>query len=374
MRKEILKPSICCILNHAPHYRHIIFNMMDKELDCSFYIGDAVASPVKQMNYENLNGFEKVFKTKWVLGTSFMWNFGVIRLIFKKFDYFLLIGEPSILSHWIILLIGKVLDKKVITWGHGIKSLEKNRLYWFERLFYRLPHKIFVYGEHAKNNMIELNYKEENIIPVYNSLDYPLQKKLREQTKKTKIFIDHFGNNNPIVIYVGRILFSKKLNILIEALNQLQMNGKAVNLAIVGPEVDDNSIPELIRKFKLEDSVWFYGPCYEEHILAELFTSSDVSVTPGDIGLTAIHSLMYGCPVITHHNVHKHGPEFEVIIEGKTGGFFKEDDVEDLVNKIIHWINVSHNKRQLVRSISKKIIDEKWNPYSQMKIFKQYLK
>ncbi|WP_216628789.1 glycosyltransferase [Maribacter hydrothermalis] len=344
--------------------------MMDEEFNSSFYIGESVASPVKQMNYESLKGFKKTFKTKWILGTTFMWNYGVIRLIFKKFDYYLLIGEPSILSHWVILLIGKILGKKVFTWGHGIKCTEKKKLFWFEKLFYRLPYKVFVYGEHAKNNMIKLNYNKEKIIPIYNSLDYLNQKSIKKESKTTNIFIDHFKNENPVIIYVGRILYSKKLNILIEALDHINKTEKKANLVIVGPEVDDDSIPKLVKKLELENEVWFYGPCYKEKIIAELFANSVVSVTPGNIGLTAIHSLTYGCPVITHHNLHKHGPEFEVIEEGITGSFFKEDNLDDLVFKIKYWLAADANKRLEASVEAEKVIDEKWNPLNQIRIFK----
>jgi glycosyltransferase involved in cell wall biosynthesis len=369
MEKVISKKSLCCILNHAPHYRESIFRMLDDEFNCSFYIGDKVISPVKQMNYKNLKGFKKVFSNKWILGTTFMWNNGVVNLILKKYDFYLLIGEPSILSNWVILIIAKVLNKKVFIWGHGIKDLSKNKNYWFERLFHRLPHKIFVYGDRAKNNMISLNYKEDKIIPIYNSLNYSEQVEIRKNLTSSNIFTSHFKNNYPVVIYVGRILYSKKLNLIVEATNKLIKEGEKINLVIVGPEVDDQSIPKLVEKLNLQQSVWFYGPCYQEKLLAELFYNSNVSVTPGDIGLSAIHSLTYGCPVITHDNLVKHGPEFEVIENNITGSFFKEDNLIDLVEKIKFWINIDNSKKIATKKYAFRLIEEKWNPYNQLNIF-----
>ena len=374
MEKEIAKISLCCILNHAPHYRDSIFGLMDKEFDCSFYIGDKVVSPVKQMDFKKLNGFKKIFRTEWILGTTFMWNHDVVKLIFKKFDFYLIIGEPSIMSNWVILILAKVLNKKVFIWGHGIKDLSKNRLYWFERLFHRLAYKIFVYGNSARNNMISLNYNQEKIIPVYNSLNYSEQIQVRKTTGFSNIFKNYFKNSDPVIIYVGRILFSKKLNLLIEALQMLHENGKKTNLVIVGPEIDDKSIPDLVNKLELEEFVWFYGPCYEEKVLAELFYNANINVTPGDIGLSAIHSLTYGCPVITHNNFHKHGPEFEIIEDEKTGSFFEENNVNDLVDKIKLWIDINEEDKEKTKNYAFKLVKDKWNPINQLEIFNNTFK
>lgn len=57
-------------------------------------------------------------------------------------------------------------------------------------------------------------------------------------------------------------------------------------------------------------------------------------VCPAAVGLTAIHALSYGCPVISNDNVETQMPEFESIVEGETGSLFKENDIEDLVEKL----------------------------------------
>ncbi len=48
----------CCIFNLAAHYRAPIYKLIDKELNCDFFIGDNVKSPMKKMNYPELSGFK----------------------------------------------------------------------------------------------------------------------------------------------------------------------------------------------------------------------------------------------------------------------------------------------------------------------------
>ncbi len=81
----------------------------------------------------------------------------------------------------------------------------------------------------------------------------------------------------------------------------------------------------------------FYGPCYDETVLAELIASANATVAPGMVGLTAMHSLAYGTPVITHDSPMHQSPEWEVITPGRNGGFFENGNVADLARAIREW-------------------------------------
>ena len=95
---------------------------------------------------------------------------------------------------------------------------------------------------------------------------------------------------------------------------------------------------------------------------------ADVSVVPGDIGLSAIHSLTYGTPVVTHNDFTTHKPEFEAIKDGKSGSFYNSGSVADLIEKIRFWSmgdhdEVFHNCRGVISKYynaeyQKKIIDK----------------
>ena len=55
MNKEFYKNRqmthrICGVFYVAPLYRAAIYQMMEKELACDFYIGDKVAAPLKKMD------------------------------------------------------------------------------------------------------------------------------------------------------------------------------------------------------------------------------------------------------------------------------------------------------------------------------------
>ncbi|KPM30355.1 Glycosyl transferase [Croceitalea dokdonensis DOKDO 023] len=346
---------------------------MDKKLDCDFYFGDTLDSPIKKMDYSNLSGFKKEFNTFSFFNTSFKWSNNLLNLAFKPYSVYILTGEPNVLSNWWITIFARFLNKKVFFWTHGIKTKNKQRFWWFERIFYLLPNKILLYGNAAKKNMLELGYPGHKLVVIYNSLNHEKQLKIRKRLMPTTIYIDYFGNNHPTLVYVGRLLKAKKLDQLIMAVALLNNQGHHCNLALIGPKVDVNNIESFLTKQKLSDKVWIYGACYEEEKLGELFYNAAVCVTPGYIGLTAIHSLTYGTPSLTHDNLDEHSPEYEVIVPNKTGGFFKQDDINDLAGTIEYWIGLDADERKNNRTACYGIIDTYWNPSNQVKILESII-
>jgi glycosyltransferase involved in cell wall biosynthesis len=364
--------NICCIFNVASHYRSPIYKLIDQELKCDFFIGDRVEMPLKLMPYNELTGFKKTLKYTPLLG-KFYWQKQSVGLAFLNYKHYIITGEPFCVSTWFILLITKLLGKKTYLWTHGWYGDETPTKKNLKKLFFGLSSKVLLYGDYARNMMIKEGFTPEKLICIYNSLDYDSQIKVRDHLSATAIYSNHFKNNYPVLFYIGRIQKAKKLELLIDALNTLNNKGIKCNLIIIGQETDDTSIQKIVSEYKLDKQVWLYGPCYEENEISELIYNADLCVVPGDIGLTVMHSNVYGTPVVTHNNFSKHGPEFEAITQGITGDFFKEDDLEDLCNKIIAWTNLSADRREFVRQKCYSILHEKYNPHVQINIIKNVL-
>ena len=102
--------------------------------------------------------------------------------------------------------------------------------------------------------------------------------------------------------------------------------------------IDKEELLNLVKSLKLDRQVWFFGACYDESKIAELIFNANVCVSPGNVGLTAIHSLSYGTPVITHDSFSHQMPEFEAIIPNLTGNFFEEGNLQSM-NEVIEKIN-----------------------------------
>ena len=131
-----------------------------------------------------------------------------------------------------------------------------------------------------------------------------------------------------------------------------------------------NKLYEQVRHARLTDQVSFYGPCYGEEELGPLISMAEICVSPGEVGLTCMHAMVYGTPVITHGDADFQGPEFEAIQPGITGCFFCRDNSNALAEAIHSWVNEKKD-RDKVRADCMKTIDEFYNPFYQVKIINQ---
>jgi len=364
-----MKNDICCIFNVAPHYNAPIYRLMDSELNCDFYLGDRLAYPIELMKYDGLKGYKKTLKFFKMFG-DFYWQKGAMSLTLKPYEYYILTGEPYCLSTWVILLLNRLTGKKSIVWTHGWYGNESVLKKIVKKIFFGLSNTVLLYGDYAKKIMITEGFKPDKLIPIYNSLDYNKQIQIREEIKETSIYEDYFSNKNPVLLYIGRIQNRKKVDLLIEALNYLRLNDSPCNLILIGKQTEGTDIEKLVEKYDLEKYVWCYGPCFEEATIGELIYNADLCVVPGDIGLTVMHSFVYGTPVITHNNFPNHGPEFEAIEPHVTGDFYTENSFEDLCLKIKDWISLDVKIRDSIRNKCYETINKKYNPNFQIQILK----
>jgi glycosyltransferase involved in cell wall biosynthesis len=364
-----MKNKICCIFNLAPHYNEPIYQLMDTELGCDFYLGDRVSYPIKLMNYSNLDGYKKSLKYIPLI-KNFYWQKGAVSLAFKNYKHYVITGEPHCLSTWLILVMNRLTGKKTYLWTHGWYGRETVTTKIIKKLFFGLSNKVLLYGNYARKLMIEEGFKPDKLVTVYNSMDIESQLEIRKNLNINLIYKEHFKNSFPVLLYVGRIQKRKKIEILIDALSELHKTGSLYNLIIIGSGEDEKRSKELVSSYGLDQYVWFHGACYDESILGNLIFNADLCVVPGDIGLAVMHSFVYGTPVITHNNFSKHGPEFEAIESNVTGDFFEEGSIDDLCSKIKEWTVVRKENRESIREKCYKVIDVTYNANNQISIFK----
>lgn len=358
------------IFNMAALYRTAIYTEIDRNFDCEWYFSD-MKTDIKWMDLSKLKHVTRL-KTKFF--HSFNWQNRSVKLVFKKdISTIFAIGDPFSISLWAILILNKLLakKKKVYLWTHGWYGRESKIKITIKRVFFDLSNGVFLYGEYARNIMKRNGCKMDNIWIIHNSLDYNRQLKLREHPIDATIYSSHFQNDYPNLIFIGRITEVKKLHMVIEALGILKNMGLHYNFTIIGSGDKEGYLKNLSETLGV--SVWFYGECYDESTNALLLSAADLCVSPGNVGLTAIHSLMFGTPVITHDDFPNQMPEFEAIQKNITGDFFKAGDINSLAEYIRNWF-IAHPDREKVRQACYDVIDESWNPQYQMGVLKKHLK
>ena len=366
--------KLCLIYNFAQHYRTNIFTLIDKEFDCDFVFGDSMGD-VKKMDYSLLGG--KVTENHILRFKGWTYQIGMIKQLRYAYSHYIILGDTHSVSTWLFAILARVFchKKKVYFWTHGWYGKETRFEKILKKVFLRLPNSgIFTYGDYAKKLMKQNGFNEDKIYPIHNSLAYDQQLEIRRTLTKSDVYVKHFKNNNRCLIFVGRLTLVKKLDQILYAMIKSIEKGHQYNLILIGSGEKEEQLKSLTKELGLISSIWFYGPCYNEYELSTLIYNADLCVAPGNIGLTAMHSLVFGTPAITHNDYRWQMPEFEAIKEGVTGIFFERDNINDLSSKIDSWFSQQNYDRESIRKSCMDEIDTNWNPYFQLDLLKRIIK
>ncbi len=366
--------KLCVIYNYAQHYRSNIFTLIDKTFACDWVFGDSMGD-VKKMDCSLLHGNVTETHTKRFVG-GWYWQPEIVSQLFKDYDHYILLGETRALSTWVFCVLARILEpkKRVFFWSHAWYGKETRLEKIVKKLMLRLPNGgVFCYGNYARELMIREGFSPEKLHTIHNSLAYDRQIEVRKSLKTSDIYKERFGNDNKNLFFVGRLTSVKKLDQIIHAMAICSRKNRHYNLTLIGGGSEMERLKHEAEDLGLKNQVWFYGPCYNEVVLSSLIYNADLCVAPGNIGLTAMHSMVFGTPCITHNDFPYQMPEFEAIKEGVTGTFFKRDDVDDLALQMDNWFKSKGAERDAVRKACMQEIDNEWNPYYQIKVLKENL-
>lgn len=360
--------KVCGLFNIAPLYRGGIFRLMDRRLDIDFYFGDRSTGSIALLPEGELTHFAGYLGNRY-RGSKLVWQRGFAAVLRRQYDAYILTGNPGIRSNWIVAVAARLMGRRVVLWGHGMHGNETRSQLVKSKLYFRLANHIMVYGDYARGLMIASGVPSSKISVVYNSLDYANQSRILERIGDRGFIRNYFGNDDPVISFVGRLTPDKSLDMLVNVLKTIPL----CNLILVGDGPAREALERQVHDLRLTDRVWFYGETYDEILIGTILHHSVLCVSPGSIGLTAIHSLMFGTPVVTHDNFAAQGPEFEAITEGLSGGFFRRGNPESLTKVVGQWVEMMSDleKRNTTRAECRKIIDQKYNPEAQIKVIEQ---
>lgn len=356
--------KLCCFFNYAPLYRESIYKAIDDNFDSQFYFGKEVYegknSGIAKLDYSIFKKEPIEFRNKVIL-KHFLWRTKAWRLAFKQFDTFLITGD-FVFSYIPLILGCKLLGKKIYGWGHGIKA-KGGKLHFLNDFLYRNLSGFFTYGEGGKKRLEELGYDSTKIHVIYNSLT----KRIKPMDYESDIYIKHFKNSNPTLLFIGRLTPQKKLDWVIKAVSALG----SCNLMVIGDGACKTELEQLTISLGVQDKVWFFGENYDNELNKEFIYNADICISPGNVGLTALHALEFGTPVISHSDFESQMPEYEVIKQYKTGLLYENNNFEDFCKKIHEWLEFSADKRESIRHNCYTVINDKWNSDYQIELLKR---
>ncbi|MFX0195798.1 MAG: glycosyltransferase family 4 protein [Candidatus Hodarchaeota archaeon] len=385
LEKNKTLPKILHFIWWIPHYRSSIFRKLCQNPNFDFEViagnnsktwGGGMVTSAEEAG--KINGIKwRCVKSKRIIGPIFKdyeWQPESIKIILReKPDAVICLGNKS-LSNFIIRFICRVRKTPLIEWSHGVLAPEAMWKWLLRKFLYvRWTDANLLYGSFARDWYMSHGINEKSLFVVNNSLDYNQQLLIRNEVDQKEIIKirSKYGINHPegrLLIHAGRMEKQKRLSFLIDVLTIIKKQERKIKLILIGSGRDEQKLQKKAKKRGLENTVIFFGPCFEEKTLGRLFMASDLCVVPGGVGLIAMHSLVYGTPILTCDNatfIHK--PEVEAIKDGITGAYYRESDLNDCIQKIIDLLYPISCKERMSKACMD-IIDRFYTPQYQEKI------
>lgn len=206
-----------------------------------------------------------------------------------------------------------------------------NIAYLIEFLSARMPNEINSISEHTTRklkNDLKINFKI-NTIPM--GIDLPFIKSIKPSSQKSDI------------IYAGRLIEHKNIDILIYAISHLKEKYPNIKCFIVGKGPEEDKLKKLVSNLQLNKNIIFYDFLENYSDLYALMKSSKVFAFPSTregFGIVALEANASGIPVITID--HEDNASKDLIKEGQNGEIVKLNEKE-IVEKIIKYLSVTNS-------------------------------
>lgn len=356
-------PRVNIVYQHLPFYRAAVFRRLSDSplIDARFYAdvraldkSIPVSEPPDPSRFTALSNLR--------VG-RFLWQRGLLRAAWcDPVDTWVMLGDWSYLSTWVVALVARARGQRVLFWTHGWRRRESGWRLVVRRFFYRLANGLLLYSDRGEKLAIEAGLPPDRLTVVFNSLDIARQQEewasvsdASAHALRTHLFPRPGG---PVVICSARLRPGKSFEVLVRAAASLDRSAP-ISILFVGDGPERSRLEKLCADLGVSAS--FVGACYDEARLARYYAISTLSVCPAHAGLSVLQSIGYGVPVLLGDVADEHAPEYEAVVPGVSGAAFESGSVDSLAESIRTWISAPRPHPDVVRAT----LDGRWTPEAQ---------
>ena len=257
-------------------------------------------------------------------------------------DVLVLCGNARLLSNYPLIWQARKRHVATVWWGIGAMPGQNRLNYYIRRRLMRWTDVVLLYTEKEKKEFMRMGFPPDRLFAINNAID---QTPIREATQKwsatrLRSFQEEHGiHDKQLFLFCGRLAVKARVDLAIEALALLKEANKHCLLILIGDGEERDRLRDLAEKLGVMDSIRWLGALYEQEVMAPWFLSAKVFVYPGYIGLSIMHAMGYGLPVITHDNMDNQSPEVAALRNGENGILFKENSSKDLARRMMELIS-----------------------------------
>jgi len=183
-------------------------------------------------------------------------------------------------------------------------------------------------SETAKNQLVYIGCKKE-INVVSNGIDI---NKFRPDNFSARLKKSICPNNEFFILHVGRVSKEKRVNVLLDAAEDMIKNGIRFKMIVIGRGPEKHSLEMDVRNRKLSENVCFLGYQPESELL-KYYATAGLFVTASPVeteGIVLLEAMASGLPVVGVNR----GSIPEIVKDGKNGLIAEFETGAGLAEKI----------------------------------------
>lgn len=283
---------------------------------------------------------------------SFVWSCPIVVLEF----------DLRILSNLALFAVRRGRNLPVILWGHGL-SRRRNSPQWIIRLRRWMAQQadaLIFYDEQGREDFSRLGLPQDKLFVAHNAIDVAHIRSLASNCTAER----------KNVLFIGRLISSKKADLLVEGFARARPKlPEGTRLVIVGDGPERERLASLVQARQISEVVNLVGEVTDDVKLAPLFAESAICVSPGYVGLSAIHSLAYGVPMLIADD-EPHSPEIEAFEPGRNGEYFAANDPDALANRLVELL-VNPQRLALMGNNGRDLVQARYSVQHMADVFVQ---
>lgn len=251
-----------------------------------------------------------------------------LKSIFNEFDWVMIPAEKKNLALFFYVMKLRRQNKNVrlFSYNHPVLKSGNGKITLLDKLltkfYYRKLDRVVFYTEHScewalKNKFIV----KDKAYWANNTVD---------NTEIKKYYTYQLPpENTPSIVFIGRLISSKRIPDLIHYYSELKKHIPNLVLDIIGDGPENNLIKSALKS---DANINWHGTLIDEAAIAPLMKKASLVFIPGHSGLSVNHSFSYGRPYVTLQGP-SHAPELDYLDEGENG-YVLGNDFESNINTI----------------------------------------
>ncbi len=239
------------------------------------------------------------------------------------------------------------------------------------RLMLDFADGIIALSEHNRHLLLQMGASADKIVIVPNGVNVETYRSLQKSTKTLK----ELDSQGPILIYVGRIDWNKRVEKIIESMPRILKDFPSAKLVIVGPDYANYSsvLASLAKKLDVERSLVMTGKVSTERLL-EFYSVADAFIMPSSyegFGLSMLEAMICRIPVI----VSPAGGPKDILSHGVNSWFLEEATPEEISESVFSVLTDWQLREKIVKNAFElvkakytweKVVDELEKNYAEL--------